>query len=92
VSPYTPPAPDPCQALKNAYNRAAQRVSDIEDALRRLREQFAQASYNERAAIRQEIEEATAEKEVALQAAEAALAAYKQCRAQNEIRTKEFTF
>jgi hypothetical protein len=92
VNPYTPPAPDPCQALKDAYNRAEQRVSDIEDALRRLREAFAQASPSERESIRQDIEEAVAEKAAALNEAEKAMAAYKNCRAQYEIRTKEFTF
>jgi hypothetical protein len=92
VSPYTRPAPDPCQALKDASNRAAKRVDEIEKRLQALRDAFAQASPSERESIRQDIEEANAEKEAALKEAEKAAAAYQQCRAQHQIRTKEFTF
>ena len=92
VSPYTPPPPDPCQALKNAYNEAARLVEQLRDALDRLRSEFAQAPPSQRPGIAAEIAETQANLNQALDAARQAQDAYNQCRNQNSNIRRPFTF
>ncbi len=92
VSPYTRPAPDPCQAQKNAYNEAAQLVDELQRTIEQLREQWAAASALEKPDIAADIAEAQASLNQALDRAQAAQAAYTQCRNQNSTQKNVFTF
>jgi len=92
VSPYTPPPPDPCQAERAACNRAAEAVERLDEAIARLKTQYAQAPASQKPGIREEIQEAEAERAQALAEAQRAQEAYDECRARNPIRSKAFTF
>lgn len=92
VRPYTPPAPDRCQAERNALNAATQRVKSLQSTLRALQTEFAQTPGPQRAAIRAQIIETRAELSQAIDAAEQAQEAYTRCRSLNLIRPGVFTF
>lgn len=83
VNPFTPPAVDPCQAEKDAFNRQNQAVKDLDQQIASLQEELNDASGTQKPGILKQIDDARKERKKLLPELDVARDAYQKCRAQH---------